>query len=66
MRVRFLRDWSRFRVGAVADLGGGVAEALLHRKIIELCLPEFGVETAMLVAPEQRRGPGRPRKYPLV
>jgi hypothetical protein len=37
MRVEFIKDWQRFRVGQTAEhLSGGVVDALLRAKIVRL------------------------------
>lgn len=37
MRVEFLKDWQRFRVGQVADhLSGGVVDALARTKVVRV------------------------------
>ncbi len=56
MRVEFIRDWQRFRVGQTVDhLSGGVIDALLRTKIVRPAAPV--AETP----PEQPPPPAPPK-----
>ncbi len=52
MQVKFLRLWRCHQPGAVVELGGGVADTLQRRGI---------VETMAMAGPPERRKRGRPK-----
>ena len=63
MRVEFLKDWQRFRVGqTVEHLGWGVVDALLRTKVVRLAETPADTTPEPVAPPPPPPAPAKPKK----